>query len=77
MSDRHGRVFVQRFYAIGPLLADLLFVLLASFASRVPGGAWAVVLAGVADGSFGGEYFMVLISCERRLDAPCSLQWGH
>ncbi|KZV68327.1 MFS general substrate transporter [Peniophora sp. CONT] len=53
LSDRHGRVFVQRIYAIGPLLSDLLFILLVSFASQVPGGSWAVVLAGMAEGLFG------------------------
>ncbi|VDC07435.1 unnamed protein product [Peniophora sp. CBMAI 1063] len=76
LSDRHGRVFVQRFYALGPLLADVLFVLLASFASRVPGGSWAVVIAGLVEGVFGvGTLTLAQSYIADSADADSTSRW--
>ncbi|KZV68329.1 MFS general substrate transporter [Peniophora sp. CONT] len=52
MSDRRGRMFVQRIYALGPLLSDMVFLLVVLNPS-IPGGRWIVIATGIIDGSFG------------------------
>ncbi|VDC07437.1 unnamed protein product [Peniophora sp. CBMAI 1063] len=52
LSDRRGRMFVQRIYALGPLLSDLVF-LFVILTPGIHGGRWIIICTGIIDGFFG------------------------
>lgn len=45
-------MFVQRIYALGPLLSDLTFVTVV-LVPTIPAGRWIVIGTGIIDGFFG------------------------
>ncbi|KAI0037249.1 major facilitator superfamily domain-containing protein [Vararia minispora EC-137] len=52
LSDRRGRVFVQRLYAFGPFLSNFVYILVLLSHSRYPIGRHGIVLATAIEGFF-------------------------
>ncbi|PFH45582.1 hypothetical protein AMATHDRAFT_77985 [Amanita thiersii Skay4041] len=53
-SDRYGRMTVLRIAIIGPLITDLILILVASYTENFPGGYWFLIIGPLIEGILGG-----------------------
>jgi MFS family permease len=54
-SDRYGRNTVIAISTFGSVLDNLNVVFVSSFASRLPGNYWFLVVGSIVEGVLGGE----------------------
>jgi MFS family permease len=54
MSDRYGRTRIAGINAFGGILECLIFIFVALFAKRLPGGYWLLIIGPIIQGLLGG-----------------------
>jgi MFS family permease len=67
MSDRYGRTRIVGINMLGGILNFLIFIFVALFAKRLPGGYWLIIIGPIIEGLLGGELLQTIV---------CIYQWS-